>query len=71
MTKKKGMKKVIKKVKEHVAIVFDCPFCSHSETVQCKMYKLNNYFIRNRKEKNGELVCRVCNQRYQAPITSI
>lgn len=37
MTKKKGMKKVIKVKKEVVSTVFDCPFCSHSQTVQCKM----------------------------------
>lgn len=39
------MKKVIKRVKEHVSVVFDCPFCSHSETVQCKMYCSLNMII--------------------------
>jgi transcription elongation factor Elf1 len=37
MGKRKSKARVMKKVVALVATVFDCPFCNHQKTVECKM----------------------------------
>lgn len=38
MGKRKSKKRVVRKVVDKLATAFDCPFCNHSLTVECKMY---------------------------------
>ena len=36
--RKKSTKKIVTRKKQVVSRVFKCPFCSHDESVECKMY---------------------------------
>jgi transcription elongation factor Elf1 len=36
--RRRATKKIKTKKKKVVATVFKCPFCSHDEAVECKMY---------------------------------
>jgi len=62
MGKRKSKKKVMKKKKEVVATVYDCPFCNHRKVVECSM---------NRKLNLGTLKCRICGVTYQMPINHL
>lgn len=53
MGKRKSKQKVVKKVNAAVAKVFDCPFCNHSSSVECKI---------NKKENTGLIRCRICSE---------
>ncbi|MES1921403.1 hypothetical protein MHBO_002934 [Bonamia ostreae] len=55
MVSRKVRKKPIKKVKQKVPNVFDCPFCGHSNVVECKIDK---------KKMEGKVSCRVCDAGY-------
>jgi transcription elongation factor Elf1 len=60
--RKKAAKKVVKRVKLTVAKVFKCLFCNREDSVTCNM---------DNKAMIGELVCRVCNAKFQTTITSL
>merc|ERR1712107_562732 len=59
MGKRKSKKKIMKKKKRVVATIFDCPFCNHSNTVECTM---------DRKKNLGSIKCRICGASYQMMI---
>lgn len=62
MGRRKAAKKVVKKVKLTVAKVFKCLFCNREDAVTCSL---------DHKAMIGELVCRVCNAKFQTSITSL
>merc|ERR1719150_3626441 len=49
----------MKKARETVAEVFNCPFCNYSKTVECKM---------DRKKHLGTISCRICGANFQMVI---
>ncbi|KAF0686608.1 Aste57867_21613 [Aphanomyces stellatus] len=57
--RKTSTKKIVTRKKQVVARVFKCPFCSHDDSVQCKM---------DRDRNVGHLSCRVCSESYQTNI---
>jgi transcription elongation factor Elf1 len=56
MGRRKSKAKVTKKVQMVVPKVFDCPFCNHSKTVECRI---------DSKINMGEIKCRVCDANFQ------
>lgn len=42
MGRRKSKKRVIKIRAPTVSKIFDCPFCNHSKTVECKLYEQQN-----------------------------
>ncbi|CEP03153.1 Transcription elongation factor 1 like protein [Plasmodiophora brassicae] len=62
MGKRKSKKRVVRKVVDKLATAFDCPFCNHSLTVECKM---------KRSENVAEISCRICDANYRMPINSL
>ncbi|KAL0486489.1 transcription elongation factor 1 [Acrasis kona] len=62
MGKRKSRKAPPKKMMQKVATVFDCPFCNHEKSVECKL---------DRKTSVGAVRCRVCAADYQMRITSL
>ena len=42
MGRRKSKKRVIKIRAPTVSKIFDCPFCNHSKTVECKLYEHQN-----------------------------
>merc|ERR1719461_325238 len=52
----------MKKAKERVAEVFNCPFCNYSKTVECKM---------DRKKHLGTISCRICGANFQMMINHL
>ncbi|CAM6032112.1 unnamed protein product, partial [Sphagnum compactum] len=60
--KKKTAKKVVKKKRLTVAKTFKCLFCNHENAVTCSF---------DREAKIGELLCRVCDAKYQTTITAL
>ncbi|MES1913217.1 MAG: hypothetical protein MHM6MM_005427 [Cercozoa sp. M6MM] len=63
MGKRKAKKRVIKKQKEKIDKIFDCPFCCHEKVVEC--------VLDMKEKKMGTLKCRVCGASFQAPITKL
>jgi len=59
MGKRKKAKPPPKRRKLTVPKQFDCPFCNHEQSVDCKMKKETNM---------GEILCRVCKAHFEAPI---
>jgi transcription elongation factor Elf1 len=57
--RRKAKKRPEKKSKFSVPTVFDCPFCNHARTVDCKMDKAKNI---------ATIRCRVCDAQYQSVI---
>ena len=49
----------MKKERASVDTVFDCPFCNHKQTVECKMNYTTNL---------GNIKCRVCAVSFQSDI---
>jgi len=49
----------MKKAKAKVDTTFDCPFCNHKQTVECKM---------NYETNLGNIKCRVCAATFQCDI---
>eukprot|EP01083_Nonionella_stella_P013695 38544_1 len=62
MGKRKSKKKVMKRVVAKVPTIFDCPFCNHSDTVECKMDK---------REMEGRVRCRVCGSDFRMMISHL
>merc|ERR1719461_59282 len=52
----------MKKARETVAEVFNCPFCNYSKTVECKM---------DRKKHLGTISCRICGANFQMMINHL
>jgi len=50
---------VKKKLRLEVPKSFDCPFCNHEKTVECKM---------DREKQIGQIRCSVCDASYQMLI---
>jgi len=60
MGKRKKAKPPPKKRRLTVPKSFDCPFCNHEQSVECKLIR----------EKNmGQILCNTCNTTFEAPIT--
>ena len=60
---KRKSSKVIKKVKrEVVAKIFDCPFCNHERSVECKFDKI---------AETAMLFCRMCKVTYLTTINNL
>uniref|UniRef100_A0A7S3F8G6 Transcription elongation factor 1 homolog n=1 Tax=Prasinoderma singulare TaxID=676789 RepID=A0A7S3F8G6_9VIRI len=60
---KRKSSKVIKKVKrEVVAKTFDCPFCNHERSVECKFDKI---------AETAMLFCRMCKVTYLTTINNL
>ena len=60
--RKKAAKPVTKKRVMTVAKTFKCLFCNHDEAVSCNL---------NFKSMTGELVCRICDAKYQTSINNL
>jgi transcription elongation factor Elf1 len=60
MGKRKSRKAPQKKIAQKVPKVFDCPFCNHEKSVECKL---------DHKLALGVVRCRVCAADYQTRIT--
>jgi transcription elongation factor Elf1 len=56
MGKRKSKKKVMKKAAPRVGTVFDCIFCNHPKTVECRVQPT---------ERVGSLRCRICDTKFQ------
>lgn len=54
--------KPVKKVRPTVPTKFDCLFCNHSQTVECKL---------NYQSNLGIIKCRVCGASYQMEINHL
>ena len=54
--------KIMKAPPPKVEKVFDCPFCSHSKTVEVKL---------QRPLKKATLSCRICRNKYEFPINRL
>ena len=59
---KKSSAKPAPKVKPKLATQFNCPFYSHSDSIEVKM---------DRKGQVGSLKCRVCQADFEMRITSL
>lgn len=59
MGKRKSKARVMKKERASVDTIFDCPFCNHKQTVECKMNYTTNL---------GNIKCRVCAVSFQSDI---
>eukprot|EP01083_Nonionella_stella_P014525 40773_1 len=59
MGRRKSKKRVIKMKAQSVSKIFDCPFCNHSKTVECKLDKRKNI---------GTINCRICTVSFQTII---
>lgn len=59
MGKRKSKARVMKKARAGVDTMFDCPFCCHKQTVECKMSYQTNL---------GNIKCRVCGVAFQCEI---
>ena len=62
MGQRKNKKHVYKKAKPKVATSFNCPFCNHHKTVECKMDK---------KKMEGRVECRVCDATFDMIINHL
>ena len=62
MGKKKTKIKIMKAPALKVSKVFDCPFCSHSRTVEVKISRPKNL---------ATLQCRICKDIYKFDITKL
>jgi len=62
MGRMKNKKHVYKKAKAKVATSFNCPFCNHPKTVECKMDK---------KKMEGRVECRVCDVAFDMIINHL
>ncbi|KAH8833598.1 transcription elongation factor Elf1 like-domain-containing protein [Flagelloscypha sp. PMI_526] len=60
--KKSSRKPAPSRKKETLATQFSCIFCHHENSVSVKL---------DRKEGVGNLICRVCDQRFQARINHL
>lgn len=60
MGKRKSRKAPPKRIQQKVPKVFDCPFCNHENSVECKL---------DHKTAIGVVHCRVCAANYQTQIT--
>jgi transcription elongation factor Elf1 len=59
MGKRKSKARVMKKARATVDTTFDCVFCNHKQTVECKM---------NYDTNLGNIKCRVCGVAFQCEI---
>eukprot|EP01083_Nonionella_stella_P069534 185408_1 len=59
MGRRKSKKRVIKMKAPTVSKIFDCPFCNHSKTVECKLDK---------RKMIGTINCRICTVSFQTII---
>ena len=74
MGKRKSSKvKVSKGPPPKVEKVFDCPFCSHSKTIEVKMYfiKFINPCFSQRPIGKATLRCRICKVDYEKKINRL
>mmetsp|Transcript_24333 Transcript_24333/g.26998 ORF Transcript_24333/g.26998 Transcript_24333/m.26998 type:complete len:86 (+) Transcript_24333:37-294(+) len=55
MGRHKAKARPLKKEKKKVPTIFDCPFCNHSQTVECRINKMTKW---------AEIKCRVCDVKY-------
>jgi transcription elongation factor Elf1 len=62
MGKRKSKARVMKKAVATVPTIFDCMFCNHSKTVECRLNQLNNL---------GTIKCRVCKANFQMEINHL
>jgi transcription elongation factor 1 len=63
MGKRKSRKKPVKpRMVLKVPTQFDCPFCNHSQSVECKMQKQRHI---------GEVRCSVCDASFQCEVTAL
>jgi len=62
MPKRKSAKRVTKKQSIKLDTEFDCPFCYNEKCVEVKMRKKINI---------ADIYCRVCEEKYKYPITSL
>eukprot|EP00898_Chlorokybus_atmophyticus_P009202 jgi/Chlat1/9283/Chrsp99S09298 len=62
MGKRKSSKAPPKKAMQKVPTTFNCPFCNHEGSVECRL---------DREKEFGELHCRICNEKYRTLITRI
>ncbi|KAI8984665.1 transcription elongation factor Elf1 like-domain-containing protein [Mycotypha africana] len=60
MGKRKTKRKPQKKLKEKLDTVFNCTFCNHENSIECKMDQQN---------KVGHLNCKICGVSWQTNIT--
>jgi len=62
MGKRKSKARVITKKIASVPTQFDCLFCNHAKTVECKLNQVTNL---------GTIKCRVCNVSFQMEINHL
>lgn len=62
MGKRKSKARVMTKKRKTTAEIFDCPFCNHTKTVECKFDK---------EAYTAEIFCRVCGVSFQMPTTNL
>ncbi|KAJ1652714.1 hypothetical protein IWW47_002390 [Coemansia sp. RSA 2052] len=62
MGKRKSSRKVVKKVQPKLDTTFDCVFCNHEQSIIVAM---------DRKNKVGNLKCKVCSATYQAALSHL
>ncbi|KAI8337012.1 transcription elongation factor Elf1 like-domain-containing protein [Chlamydoabsidia padenii] len=60
MGKRKVKRKAAKKMKDKLDTQFNCLFCNHEKSIECKMDQAN---------KVGHLTCKVCDINWQCSIT--
>eukprot|EP00300_Choanocystis_sp_HF-7_P037478 c5363_g1_i2.p2 GENE.c5363_g1_i2~~c5363_g1_i2.p2 ORF type:complete len:120 (-),score=31.82 c5363_g1_i2:89-415(-) len=59
MGKRRSSKPPPKKKIPKLETVFDCPFCNHAKTVECKI---------SRQKGEGSVMCRVCSVRWSTSV---
>eukprot|EP00299_Pterocystis_sp_00344_P018810 c9378_g1_i10.p2 GENE.c9378_g1_i10~~c9378_g1_i10.p2 ORF type:complete len:101 (-),score=21.58 c9378_g1_i10:1051-1353(-) len=57
--RKSAQKAPAKKKLAKLETIFDCPFCSHPQTIEIKI---------NREKMTGTVLCRVCDVRWMTDI---
>ena len=62
MGRRKKSAKPEKRVVNRVPSSFDCPFCNHTETVECKI---------DRRKGSGTIRCRICEASFQMLVGSL
>ncbi|KAI8391696.1 transcription elongation factor Elf1 like-domain-containing protein [Radiomyces spectabilis] len=60
MGKRKAKSKPLKKLKAKLDIHFNCLFCNHEKSIECRMDQSN---------KVGHLACKICDISWQCSIT--
>ncbi|SAM03252.1 hypothetical protein [Absidia glauca] len=60
MGKRKVKRKAAKKMKDKLDTQFNCLFCNHEKSIECKLDQAN---------KVGHLTCKVCDIAWQCSIT--